>query len=183
MNRKYKILIILFILTLTFCVGITYSIFHSTSTMNSVNQDIAKFVFNAETLEELEFNLVGLKPGDTKEYLFSVSNNYLGKVSGVSINYQMTIKTYHFMPLNINLYKVNVDETEELFLTCDETFTRNAQNELIFNTVEEEMGYSSLELDNYKLKVEFPIEYNDKVYSDLVDYVNINIKSWQKIGE
>jgi hypothetical protein len=42
------------------------------------------------------------------------------------------------------------------------------------------MGYSVLKLDNYKLKVTFPSQYNGEVYSDLVDYINIEIKSWQK---
>lgn len=181
MNKKYKILIILFILALTFCAGITYSIFHSNTTMTSVNQNIAKFVFNAEDLDELEFSLVDLNPGDSKEYSFSVSNNYLGKLSAVAINYQMTIKTYHLVPLGIELYKINEDETEELIVLCDETFTRNEQNELICNTPMQEMGYSSEELDNYKLKVNFSNEYDQEKYSNLIDYVNIEIKSWQKI--
>jgi hypothetical protein len=42
------------------------------------------------------------------------------------------------------------------------------------------MGHSSERLDNYKLKVKFSNEYNDEVYSNLTDYINLEIKSWQK---
>lgn len=180
---KYKILIIMFVLILLiFGSGITYSIFHSNSTLNSNDQDIAKFVFNAESLNQLQLPLIDLNPGADEEYTFSVSNNYSENTSDVSVEYQMTIKTPHLVPLIIELYKLN-GENEEFILTCDETYTRNSQNELICNTPIQEMGYSSLKLDNYKLKVRFLGEYNDEAYSDLVDYINIEIKSWQKIEE
>ncbi|MDD4035913.1 MAG: hypothetical protein PHS45_01125 [Bacilli bacterium] len=180
---KYKVLIVLFVLTLfIFGAGITYSMFYSGATLGSNNQDVAKFIFNTESLDQLQMPLIDLNPGDNEEYLFSVSNNYLGNISDVSVEYHMTIKTYHLVPLIIELYKMD-GANEELILTCDETYTRNSQNELICNTPIQEMGHVSEELDNYKLKVNFPSEYNDVVYSDLVDYINIGIESWQKIKE
>jgi hypothetical protein len=181
--KKYRILIVLLILiSFVFCFGITYSFFHSTATLSSNDQDIAKFVFNAQSLDQIQLPLIDLNPGDNKEYSFSVSNNYSGTLSDVSVQYQITIKTYHLVPLVIELYKLN-GETEELALTCDENYTRNSENELICNTSIQEMGYSSLQLDNYKLKVRFDNTYNDTSYSDLVDYINVKIKSWQKIEE
>lgn len=183
MKTKYKILIFLGILIIcVFGFGITYSFFHSSSTLNSNDQDIAKFVFNAENLDQLQLSLVDLKPGDNKEYPFSVTNSNSGILSNVTVEYQMIIKTYHLAPLIIKLYKT-VNEIDELILTCDETYTRNSENELICNTETQEMGHSSLKLDNYKLKVTFSDEYNTEEYSDLVDYINIEIKSWQKIEE
>ena len=35
--------------------------------------------------------------------------------------------------------------------------------------------------NNYKLRISFPEEYNDEIYSNLVDYIDIEIKSWQKV--
>ena len=35
-------------------------------------------------------------------------------------------------------------------------------------------------LDNYIIKVEFPKECNGIEYSELVDYIDVKIKSWQK---
>lgn len=177
---KYKVVIILCILILPiFCYGLTYSIFRSDANLNSNGQAVAKFIFNAESLDEFQLSLTDLKPGDNKEYPFAVSNNYSGNKSDVTVEYQISIKTYHLVPLTIDLYKLN-GETEELLLTCDETYTRNERNELVCTTSIQEMGYSDEELDNYKIKVNFSSEYSDAVYSDLVDYINIDMKSWQK---
>ena len=99
-----------------------------------------------------------------------------------NIQYQMIMKTYHFAPTVIELYKVLANETEELVLSCNETYTRNEQNEIICNSPIFEMSYSSLKIDNYKLKVTIPAEYSGIEYSDLVDYIDIEINSWQKLG-
>jgi hypothetical protein len=78
--------------------------FHSDAILESDNQDIAKFIFNAESLDQIELALIDLNPGDSEEYSFSVSNNYSGNISGVTIEYQIIIKTYHLVPLIIELY-------------------------------------------------------------------------------
>ena len=45
------------------------------------------------------------------------------------------------------------------------------------------MQYTTNVNDDYELKVEFDEKYNEEEYSDLVDYIDIEIKSWQKVGE
>jgi len=180
---KYKLIIGIFamiILILGF--GITFSLFHSENNLNSTDQNIAKFIFNTESLDQLELSIIDLTPGNTKEFSFSVSNNTSGIISNVSVEYQMILKTYHIAPLTINLYKLN-GEVEDLILTCDESFTRNSNNELICNTELQDMGHDAEALDNYVLKIGFPIEYNTEEYSDLIDYIDIELQSWQKISE
>lgn len=178
---KYKILITLILLSLLLAgYGITYSIFSSNVTLNS-EVNIAKFIFNTESLDEFQLSLNGLLPGDVKEYTFSVSNNNSENISEVSVDYLILLKTYHFIPLNIELYKI-VDETEELVLSCDESYVRNANNELLCGTELQEMDYSNESVDNYKLKLEFPSEYDSSVYSNLIDYIDIEIRSWQKLS-
>ena len=66
-------------------------------------------------------------------------------------------------------------------MTCDENYTRDENKQLLCNSPVQEMGYSREETVNYKLKVIFPEEYNDEIYANLVDYVDVEIKSWQKI--
>lgn len=181
---RYKIYIIMFsIILLMLCSVLTYSIFRSNVDLESDEQDIAKFIFNAEPLDELELPLIDLIPGDIKEYFFSVSNNSSGDISEVTVEYELIIKTYHLTPLIIELYKLVGEEEEELLLTCDETFIRNPQNELVCNVPIQEIGHSEEKIDNYKLKIQFPTDYSDVIYSDLIDYINIEINSWQKIEE
>lgn len=178
---KKKMLLSFIILLLTvFTTGITYSVFTSNILLNS-NQKIAKFVFNTEMLDSLSLPLSGLTPGEEMEYSFEVSNNSKGIKSNITLNYNMIIKTYHFIPTTIKLYRV-IDGSEELFMTCDESYTRNDVNELVCNTSTLEMKYSSNEIHEYKLKVSFDSNYSSIEYTDLIDYINIEINSWQKIG-
>ena len=149
--------------------------------MISANQGIASFIFETNNLDHIDLDLNGLIPGETREYLFSVTNtNKKNQISDVTVEYKLILKTYHFMPLVINLYKVG-DEEGAPVGTCDETAARNANNELIcampLGTLESEVEQT----DDYKLIITFPSEYNDVAYANLVDYISIEIESWQKI--
>ena len=179
--RNKIILIIILGALVTFLSGITYSLFNSKATMISANQGIASFIFEANNLDHIDLDLNGLVPGDTREYLFSVTNtNKKNKVSEVTVEYKLILKTYHFMPLVINLYKVGEEEGTPIG-TCDEKAGRNVNNELIcpmpLGTLENEVEQT----DDYKLIITFPKEYNDVSYANLVDYISIEIESWQKI--
>lgn len=160
--------------------GITYSIFTAGSKIDIDNQGIAKFVFNTEKLDHLELNLVDINPGDEDLYSFTVSNTSNRVQSNITVEYQIIIKTMHLIPLELKLYKLDEDDDETLIMNCDETYSRNSDNELVCKSSEQLMAYSSEAFDNYKLKVSFPISYSDDVYSNLVDYIDLEIKSWQK---
>lgn len=180
MKKKVMLIIVLGIL-ITFLSGITYSLFTSKATMISTNQGIAGFIFEANNLDHIDLDLNGLVPGDNKEYLFSVTNtNEKNKTSEVTVEYKLIIKTYHFMPLTINLYEVG-EEEGSLVGICDETAARNANNELVCAMPLGTLKNGVEEIDDYKLVVTFPSEYNDVSYSNLVDYMSIEIESWQKI--
>lgn len=180
---KYKILLVLFgLVTIVFGSGITYSIFHSESTLTSSDQKIAQFIFDTEETNSLHLSLTGINPGDTKEYSFKVSNTKELLTSNVTINYQMIIRTFHLIPLHIELLKLN-NELWESLMICNESYTRNANNELVCNSAINEMSYRINSNDQYKLVVTFPPEYNDESYVGLVDYIDMEIKSWQKTGD
>ena len=184
MRVKYKILLILFVLTIIVLgSGITYSIFTSRAQTSLASQDIAKFVFDARLLDSIEVPLTSIKPGDTKEYEFSVSNNSLinnaTAVSNVTLEYQINISTYHFMPLSIRLIKM--DGTMQDLECTEESYSRNEENKLICNTPTQTMAYDVMDNDAYKLIITFPSRYNTEAYTNLVDYIDLEISSWQKV--
>lgn len=183
MKKQYRILgVILFLIVITFSSGLTYSFFHSQSALNSNDTNIAKFIFNTEEIDNIELPLVDLKPGFNTEYLFSIKNSLDEKISDVTLEYQLTIKTFQLVPLKINLYRI-IDEESQLISTCDNTSSRDQEtHEVICNTDILTLKHSESNLDNFKITVEFPSEYNDEIYANLVDYINIEAKSWQKIG-
>ena len=178
---KKRIFIIGFILVgIVLSISLTYSVFNDETKLTSTNENFAKFIFNTEVLEEIDLSLVDLKPGDTKEYSFSVSNNKNGKTSNISIEYTITLNTYHFIPLIIELYSVT--DKEEKIMTCDETYERNSNKELVCSLPSKELSHLNNKEDKYKLVVHFDEIYNTEEYSGLVDYINLNIKSSQKIA-
>lgn len=174
---KYKVLIVLFIIMfIVFSSGLTYSYFNSEVSYISVDQKLASFIFDTNTVDRLELPFIDLTPGETKEYNFSVSNTKSNKTSDVTILYQLTVLTPHFTPLIIEVYKGNT-----LVMTCDESYSRNSNNELVCNTQVFELSHTRESVDNYKLRVTFDSRYSDLSYSNLIDYINIEIKSYQKI--
>ena len=179
-KTRLKIIIMLISSIVLVCgSGITYSLFTSSSNLVA-NQKIAQFVFNATKTDVIELPMSNLNPGQKSEYTFQVTNNIDNKKSDVNIKYQIILKTFHFMPLEINLYK---DKSKTPLLTCDETYDHNSDNERVCSSEIQTMAYVLNATDNYKLVVEFPEEFNDDVYTDLVDYIDIEIKSWQATGE
>ena len=181
MKKKKIILLIIFIFIIVFlAAGVTYSMFHSEKELESVNSNLANFVFNDESLDQIDVNIDNLYPGNELEYSFYISNNKNNKVSDTKIMYQLTIKTYHFIPLNISLYKV-VNNVDTLVGVCDETYSRNSSNELVCNMPTEELDKENTEQNNYKLKVVFPSQYSGVEYSNLADFIRIEIRSYQKM--
>ena len=182
-KMKRRVILILFIACCLFLmIGITYSKFTSNASLNVIDQYLAKFVFDAKVTDTISLPLTSLTPGSEKEYSFSVTNNKDNNRSNVNIEYQIIIETFHFMPLDINLYKV-VDDNLNLVMTCDETYSRDSENKLVCNSVEQQLSYTDDLEDNYVLKVSFGEEYNSAIYADLVDFLDIKIKSWQKTDQ
>ena len=85
--KRRIVLIIMFGFLNILLVGVTYSFFKSDSGLFA-NQDIAKFVFNAEETSTISVPITDLNPGDSASYTFEVTNNVDDVVSQVSINYR-----------------------------------------------------------------------------------------------
>ena len=174
---RFKVLIVIIVLMfLTFSFGLTYSYF--TNEVNSIGMDqkVAGFIFDTSSLDRLELPLTDLTPGETRDYEFSVSNTKSNKTSDVTIIYQLTLLTPHFTPLNINIYR-----GEEKVMTCDESYSRNTNNELVCNTEVFELSHENESTDNFRISIAFDGRYNDLEYANLIDYINVEIKSYQKV--
>lgn len=175
---KKIVIIAILVVCILIGVGITYSMYISEANTNT-SIALASFVFDADRKENINIPISNINPGDDLKYAFSVSNNSQNKRSDVTIKYNIIIKTMHFIPLDIELY----DGEDNLILTCDETSQRNSLNEIECQTDDVTMSYIENIKDDYYLKVTFPEEYNTIEYSSLVDYINLEINSRQKIDE
>lgn len=181
MVKKKLMIIAVCLFILITGTGITYSLFTSNSNLIA-NQKIAQFIFDAARTDSIELPITDMSPGDEPvKYSFQVANNLEQKKSDVTINYQVIIKTYHFMPLEIKLLK---EGTEEPVIICDEKFSRDeVTNQRVCNSGVQKMPHNDKVTDKYTLELTFPAKYNSDVYADLVDYIDIDINSWQSTGK
>ncbi len=170
MKTKLTLIVILLVL-IVFGAGMTYAIFFDAALSNTTNE-LATFLVDAQLTDQIDIPLEGLKPGDNLDYDFQIVNS-----SDVNINYYLTIKTMHFIPFDITL----VNESGEELLICDESHERNLHNELECKTSEFFMNYNSFNSDKYTIKLNFSDKYNTLEYSSLVDYIVIEVDSYQKI--
>ena len=181
---KKKIITVIFALFIAVLgLGITYSSFVSEQDL-IMNQGIASFIFETNQTDQISLSLSDLKPGDNVSYNFSVSNSRKNDsevdISNVTINYQIIISTFHFIPLKIELYK---DDSDEAILVCDESYSRNDSKEVVCSSEVQNMSFEENVFDEYTLKANFDSKYSDIEYSDLIDFIDIEIKSWQKVGD
>lgn len=174
-NNKIKIIIIMFFISIM-VLG-TFALYTSSANLKIEDQKLAAFMFDAKKEDSLEIPLVDLKPGDSKDYNFSVTNRNDDIASDVVIGYEVIIKTYLYMPLDITLYKDNDEYVGE----CTNKSSRGEKNELICTMPIDELHFDDEGEINYKLNISFDEEYDDLIYSGLVDFINLEIKSWQKI--
>lgn len=175
---KHRVLIIIVLFCLIVCfTGVTYSLFTSEASFAFGDMRVAEFVFETKRTDRIQLDFTNLKPGDVQEFNFQVSNTRNNIITNVTTQYRIMIKTFHFMPLLIELYK-----GEDKVMTCDESYSRNSDNALLCNSDSWELSHNSSETDDFTIKVTFPEKYNSYDYTELVDYIDLDIKSWQKIG-
>ena len=154
--------------------GVTYSVYTSSNEIQ-VTQSIAKFNFQTISTDKIELTIDNIVPGDIEEYEFSVTNTVDKKASDVMIEYQITLKTLNSMPVFYELYY-----GDQVVMTCDGSAERDEKNLLTCAAPIKKLNVGKVEKHDYKLKVNFPEQYNSYVYADLIDFVDIHIDSWQK---
>lgn len=189
--KKYIYIIIGLIILNILIIGakFTYSSFYSTITGKTEDLTFAKINFNHEKSTKVSFSLGNLNPGEEKYYKFKVANYKDGSGSDINIGYQLTIETYHFIPTTIQLYKKNeITNLDELVLTCNEEDERNSENKLTCTSDIYTLDYKYQEQDDYSIKITYDSKDKNQntwseEYSELVDFIDIKIESWQLTEE
>ena len=129
--------------------------------------------------DQIHLPLTNITPGQTVTYPFSVTNEKDNILSNVTVSYTITLKTFHFIPLTLEIYKVDGNNREKI-LTCDETYSRNANNEIVCNSKEMLLSHERAKQDNFEIVLTYPAEYNSPIYADLVDFIDLEISSVQQ---
>lgn len=175
--------------------------------LGTAEMEVALYAFSYNNLSEydkddnlvsdsVDINLGVIKPGDTKYYKFDVYNYLEDAVSGdtfsseTSISYELKIITTTNLPLTYKLYLNQTpfsSSSSDLIGGTDPS----SNKELItdgFGTfykvfpIDErcfKLDTEELKMDRYTLVVEFPEEYSEVVYQDLIESIKIQLESKQ----
>lgn len=178
MKRKIKYLtaILLFVF-LFYSIKKSYARFTTQveGELNSSSTGIqfAKFVFNGNITDTLNFEINDLMPGDTKDITFSVTNYNANGTSDVKIVHKVTMTSY-MLPLEFNLYRNNAPTTN--VFTCTGTIGKDCESS------EYTMNYTSNSTINYVLRITYPSTSPAALstFVNGIDTITIELDSWQK---
>ena len=170
------VLIIACVILIYFLSRNTFSLFES-EIEGSSDTDVAFYVFN-DSLETHEIFIDDIKPGDTKNINFSVQNyrTESGETQRAEVNltYTMEIKCTENLPLQIQL-------AEDTGPYGDGYFDKDSFGTWFyyFEIPARTFNFNSNQKHDYKLKVNFPSNYNDPKYQDIVEAIEITVVSKQ----
>ena len=117
----------------------------------TVEQDVLAVPVLTLTNQTQSLEIENMKPGDEREFLFSVSNSDEDKVNEVLLNYYIKVSSGTEIPLKFKIYDVTTNE-QEIALT-------NGQTSLI------EMPYGVSNTRNYRLEIIWDAKDNDIGYA------------------
>lgn len=150
---------------------------YSSKGKSSANVDVAFFIVDEEELSHT-IALEEMKPSDDiYTYTFSIANNNGTERTETSLKYTISIRTTTNLPLTYELY-MN-DGTENIFEGYE---TEPDEHGTIFKkitTTEEVFGFEEDEINEYRLDVKFPKEFNSVEYQGIIDALEIKVDAEQ----
>lgn len=146
------------------------------------NVDIAFYLFK-EDYKTMTVNLASLVPQDNKYiYEFTVGNQDGIETAEVDIEYELTLRTTTNLQLTYELY-MNENNEENIIIENtilpDEygTFFRTMTTEKKF------LPYTKGTTNLYQLVINFPVNYNQEKYQDIIELLEITVNAKQVVEE
>lgn len=172
---KYHIFSYLFILLMVTFMVITLTYARYTSKVSG-DVDASVALWNSNLSSNSSFDLSGLVPGENKQYTFKIKNVKDNKVSEVSQNYTIELKTTNNLPLEFSL-------TGSSDLSNDDGIISN-DNKINFDNGSAVLSGGSLPAASsvthtYTLTVSWPGASRDVKYVDEIDSLTLVVKANQ----
>ena len=170
-------ILVILLFALLFLVPYTLSRF-KTNASGDVEIDVALFV-TKDTYDHTNITLNEMKPGDTYEYTFSVSNNKDGKRTEVISEYTVSLIATTNLPLEYELNLINsglnqnVVDSTELSADADGTYFKR----LVCTS--RSFDFNTDITDYYKLTVKYPSTSPSYKYQDTAENIEIRVDGKQ----
>ena len=178
LNRLTIALIILLLLSIA--VPITYSRFQSTGIGKS-NIEAAFYVLKAG-YQTTAIKIDSITPSNKNyTYTFTVSNNDGTNRCETDMDYTVKLTTTTNLPLTYNIYQnnenTNIIAKDTIDLDEDGTYFRNMETPTV------RFSHTKDEINTYQIVINFPEEYTDEIYQNVVEGLLLSIDSKQVIDE
>lgn len=191
MKSKNKKLLIAKLIILIICAILVAKIFalilskYESNTDSNANVDIAFYLLK-EDYQQMILNLGTITPKNEKYvYTFSIGNEEGSRVAEVDITYDLKIRTTTNLPLTYELYRnqdynnpnsANIIRKNEVTPDDNGTYFRNMEIDTVT------LRYEEPQTDTYYLVVNFPENYNQITYQDIIEMIEISVDAKQVIN-
>lgn len=184
-NNIIKVSTLLFLIIFFLCLFPFTKSSYESKTVFDFKNDVAIYLLEA-SFEKNDINIPDLIPS-TEAYIynFTISNSDGENVAEVDLQYDLYIKTTTNLPLNYSLYlnedytnpeSTNIFESEELITDEYGTFYRKV------SIPTRKLYYEQPVTDKYTLVIEFPIIYNNSLYENCIESIELIVDSKQIIN-
>lgn len=150
------------------------------------NVDIAFYLLK-EDYKTMTTNLASLLPQDNAYvFEFSIGNEDGEQIAEVDLEYELTLRTTTNLPLTYELY-MNQQYTDEgaTNIITENNIELDEQGTYfrIMKTDKIELSYKQGTTNLYQLVVYFPANYNQEIYQNIIELLEITVNAQQVTGE
>lgn len=186
-NKKLRILYAKMVILILSCLIIARIFILVLSKYESIsnsyaNVDIAFYLLK-EDYKTMTIDLASIVPRDN-EYIFefSIGNQEGEQIAEVDLEYELTLRATTNLPLGYKLY-LNEEYTSEGSTNIIKENTVNADEYgTYFRTMTTEkilLKYTEGKTNLYQLVVTFPSNYNQEIYQNILELLEINVNAEQ----
>lgn len=150
------------------------------------NVDIAFYLLK-EDYKTMTTNLDSLLPRDGKYvYEFSIGNQEGNQIAEVDLEYELTLRTTTNLPLTYELYMNEQYNTESATNIIKENTVEVDEYGTYFRTIKTDkttLSYKQGKTNLYQLVINFPANYSEEIYQDIIELLEITVNAQQVTSE
>ena len=150
------------------------------------NVDIAFYLLE-EDYKTMALNLASLLPQDNAYiFEFSIGNQAGDEIAEIDLEYELTLRTTTNLPLTYQLYMNQQYTDDGATNIIKENTVDYDENGTYFRTMTTDkitLPYTKGVTNLYQLVVYFPANYNQEIYQDIIELLEINVNGQQVVGE